>query len=171
MIEVSRVPGAGDEVVLRNDHLRVLVSPRRGGRLLLVGVEHGGPLVDAGHEDDRWEVVAARPYAGGVEAVLGHVRGGCPLIGSMKVCRLAAGAREVEVDYRLAPVDAPFAVCWAPTGATFTSTDRRFVVQFGMDGPLGPGWAIDLRSPGVDVADEPDAAATEEAATTVRSDP
>ena len=161
---VDAGPGGVEEVVLRNRHLVARISPRRGGRLVELspgGSEPGSPpasavLLDVGHDGDRWEVVAARPNAGGVEAVLGHVRGGCPLIGSLKIYRLGADDRFVAVDYRLAPLEQPFTVrcdlapgTWAqvPDGEPLvwepeagppgraTSAQRSFTVHLGVGDP------------------------------------
>ena len=145
-VEVADIDHDGaDEVVLRNEHLFAVVTPLYGGRLLYlfdldrgclvvgnpaddwnwqeelnrfmeVPRNHPGAFADVGHENDRWEVIVARPRAGaapGVEAVLGHVRGGSPLQGSLKVFTLAAGGRSVEVTYRLAWSPPAFGVEWA----------------------------------------------------------
>lgn len=84
-------------------------------RFMEVPRNHPGAFADVGHENDRWEVVGARPCRGGatVEAVLGHVRGGCPLQGSLKTFRLDAGARHLEVSYRLATRTERFGVEFA----------------------------------------------------------
>lgn len=164
--------GGVEEVVLRNRLLVARISPRRGGRLF--GLAPAGTddrrspaaavLLDVGHDGDRWEVIAARPNAGGVEAVLGHVRGGCPLIGSLKIYRLGDGDTHVAVDYRLAPLGEPFTLrCdlppatwvyvpegepleWEPGGDPHhrraTSAQRRFTVHLGVGEPP----AIDLRA-------------------------
>lgn len=166
--------GAGgvEEVVLRNRYLTARISPRRGGRLVELvpaGAEVSASpaeavICDVGHDSDRWEVVAARPTAEGVEAVLGHVRGGCPLIGSVKIYRLAATDHHVAVDYRLAPLEEPFTVgcdlprgIWAhvPEGEPLvweheggpqrrrgTSPQRRFTLHVGLGDPP----TIDLRA-------------------------
>lgn len=164
--------GGTEEVVLRNRHIVVRISPRRGGRLVELGPAGAGQgtappdavLLDVGHDTDRWEVVAARPNAGGVEAVLGHVRGGCPLIGSLKIYRLGAADLYVAVDYRLAPLEQPFTVrCELPPGTwaqvpdgeplvwepqtgpphrRATSAQRSFTVHLGVGEPP----TIDLRT-------------------------
>ena len=168
---VDAGPGGTEEVVLRNRHLVARISPRRGGRLVELspaGSEPDSPatavLLDVGHDGDRWEVVAARPNAGGVEAVLGHVRGGCPLIGSLKIYRLGADDLYVAVDYRLAPLEQPFTVrcdlppgTWAhvpdgeplvwepqtgPPPRRATSSQRSFTVHLGVGEPP----TIDLRT-------------------------
>ena len=164
--------GGVEEVVLRNRYLVARISPRRGGRLVdlspagsdVAVVPAEAVLGDVGHDSDRWDVVAARPNPGGVEAVLGHVRGGCPLIGSLKIYRLGAADRFVAVDYRLAPLEEPFTVgcdlppgTWAhvpdgeplewepetnPQHRRAISPQRRFTVHLGVGQPP----AIDLRS-------------------------
>jgi hypothetical protein len=170
---VDAGPGGVEEVVLRNRNLVARISPRRGGRLVDLapaGAELEAPdpdtavFVDVGHETDRWEVVAARPNGEAVEAVLGHVRGGCPLIGSLKIYRLGATDSYVAVDYRLAPLEEPFSVgcdlppgTWAqvPDGEPLvwepehgdgprraTSPQRSFTVHLG----VGDEPAIDLRT-------------------------
>lgn len=173
MLDAGR--GGTEEVVLRNRHLVARISPRRGGRLVALSPAGSGAatapdtavLLDVGHDTDRWEVVAARPNAGGVEAVLGHVRGGCPLIGSLKIYRLGAADLYVAVDYRLAPLEQPFTVrcdlppgtwaqvpdgeplLWEPETETgpphrrATSAQRSFTVHLGVGEPP----TIDLTTP------------------------
>jgi hypothetical protein len=179
-VEMLDAGGGGtEEVVLRNRHVVVRISPRRGGRLVELGSTGSGAetapatavLLDVGHETDRWEVVAARPNDGGVEAVLGHVRGGCPLIGSLKIYRLGAADLYVAVDYRLAPLEEPFTVrcdlppgTWAqvpdgeplvwepesgPPGRRATSAQRSFTVHLGVGEP-----------PTIDLTTRPEAEAT-----------
>lgn len=176
---VAAGPDGSQDVLLRNARLTVRISPRRGGRLVHLTATAGATsepagapaeaaLLDVGHEDDRWEVVAARPSAGGVEAVLGHVRGGCPLLGSLKIYRLDRAASYVAVDYRLAPLDRPFTVgcdlppgVWAdvPDGEPLawepspggsrrraTSPQRSFTVHLGRGDPPAGATTIDLRS-------------------------
>jgi hypothetical protein len=180
-VEMLDAGGGGtEEVVLRNRHVVVRISPRRGGRLVALSPA-GSPagtappatavLLDVGHDTDRWEVVAARPNAGGVEAVLGHVRGGCPLIGSLKIYRLGAADLYVAVDYRLAPLEEPFTVrcdlppgTWAqvpdgeplvwepetgPPHRLATSAQRSFTVHLGVGEP-----------PTIDLTTQPEAEAT-----------
>ena len=122
------------EVVLANERLFAVLSPRFGGRLvalfdleagaLVVGnpaddwnwqedlhrymeipANHPGALADVGHENERWELVATRTGDAGVEAQLRHIEAGSALFGSTKTFRLRPGAVELEVVYEL--TDAP----------------------------------------------------------------
>ena len=120
-----------EELVLANDRLFAVLSPRFGGRLvalydldagaLVVGnpaddwnwqedvnrymevpANHPGALADVDHENERWELVATRTLADGVEAELRHVDADSPLLGSTKRFRLRRGAAHLEVAYELA---------------------------------------------------------------------
>ncbi len=123
------------EVILANERIFAVLSPRFGGRLvalydlhagaLVVGnpaddwnwqeelnrymevpANHPGALADVGHENERWELAATRFLAeGGVEAELRHVEAGSPLFGSTKRVRLLRDGSHLEVAYELA--DAP----------------------------------------------------------------
>ena len=123
------------EVVLANERLFAVLSPRFGGRIvalfdlvagaMVVGnpaddwnwqeelnrymevpANHPGALADIGHENERWELVATRvATAGAVEAELRNVEAGSPLFGSLKRFRLGTGDAHLEMAYEL--IDAP----------------------------------------------------------------
>jgi hypothetical protein len=127
------------EVVLANDRLFAVLSPRFGARLvalydlsagaLVVGnpaddwnwqedvnrymevpANHPGALVDVGHENERWEV-ATRVLAGGaVEAELRNVEAGSPLLGSTKRVRLGPDDDHLDVAYDLVEASERFRV-------------------------------------------------------------
>jgi hypothetical protein len=128
------------EVVLANERLFAVLSPRFGGRLvalydldagaLVVGnpaddwnwqedlnrymevpANHPGALADVGHENERWELAATRSLADtGVEAELRNVEAGSPLFGSTKRIRLHRDAPHLEVGYELAAAPERFRV-------------------------------------------------------------
>ena len=125
------VDGDGDdEVILVNERLFAVVSPRFGGRLvalydleagaLVVGnpaddwnwqeelhhymevpANHPGALADVGHENERWALATTCSRPDRVEAELRHVDAGSALAGSTKRFRLDRGAADLEVTYEL----------------------------------------------------------------------
>jgi hypothetical protein len=120
-----------EELILANDKLFAVFSPLCGGRLvylfsigggkgkMVIGnpsddwnwqeelnkymkipANHPGALSDSGHEDDRYEAAAVE-IEGEARAVLANRQEGSPAFGLEKSMRLARGAEELEVTYRL----------------------------------------------------------------------
>ncbi|WP_170319850.1 phosphotransferase [Polyangium spumosum] len=70
-------------------------------RYMEIPSNHPGAFADAGHEKDPYRVLAAFTREGGVEVQLVHHEPESPLAGALKVFRLAADARRIDVSYVL----------------------------------------------------------------------
>ncbi|HET9772358.1 MAG TPA: hypothetical protein VFS16_15795 [Acidimicrobiia bacterium] len=153
-----------DEVILANEKIFAVLSPRFGGRLvalydletgsLVVGnpaddwnwqeelnrymevpANHPGALADVDHENECWRLVATRSQADVAEVELRHTEASSQLFGSQKFFRLGRGARHLEVIYRLREAPERFRV------EIGLSPDYLTLLQEGRDcvRPVGEG--------------------------------
>lgn len=97
-------------------------------RFMEVPPNHPGAFADAGHENDRYRVLSAFEDERGAEVGLVNHETVRPLAGALKVFRLAAGARRIDVSYVLP-----------------RASDRRGSERLGVDFALSPDYLSLLR--------------------------